>query len=448
MPTFDFVGKSAVENCYQSLPGHCLEFLPELSLLPEGQAPCLDGNLIIEGDNLVALKSLLPTHAGKVKCVYIDPPYNTGSVDWVYNDNLTQPQFTAWIGETVGRESVGATRHDKWCCMMYPRLKLLRELLRNDGSMWVSIDDNEVLCLRAMMDEVFGPDCFVAQVTVLCNRKGRGLRSGFARSHDYLLVYSKRPDGCRFTAAKSDAQVRRQYPLADKRGPYRLLELRNTHRQFNRHTRPNLFFPLYVSPADGSVGLEDLGGDAAVEPNWSDGFAGCWTWGRHKVRDNPDDLIGRLVNGNWKVFRKSRPTPLKPQTVWHAKGFLTEKGQPLLTQILGTRVFHAPKPLDLLLEIIRFSTSEGDVVLDAFAGSGTTGHAVLAANVEAATPRRFVLIQQPFDGNGQRGERINICRAVTADRLRRVITGQWATGPRPPLGGAFTYAMLEEALRE
>ena len=133
VPTIQFKGKSVIETYHHTVPHHRLEFVPKLSLLPKGEKPGLDGNLIIEGDNLLALKSLLPTHAGKVKCIYIDPPYNTGNEGWVYNDNLTQPQFKEWIGQTVGKEGDDATRHDKWCCMMYPRLQLLKELLRDDG---------------------------------------------------------------------------------------------------------------------------------------------------------------------------------------------------------------------------------------------------------------------------------------------------------------------------
>ena len=149
MPVLQFKGKTAVENYHHTVPHHRLEFDAKLSLLAKGEKPSLDGNLIIEGDNLLALKALLPTHAGKVKCIYIDPPYNTGNEGWVYNDNLTQPQFKEWIGRTVGKEGEDACRHDKWCCMMYPRLTLLRELLADDGVILVSIDDNEVHNLRA-----------------------------------------------------------------------------------------------------------------------------------------------------------------------------------------------------------------------------------------------------------------------------------------------------------
>ena len=136
MPVLQFKGKTAVETYHHTVPHHRLEFDAKLSLLAKGEKPSLDGNLIIEGDNLLALKALLPTHAGRVKCIYIDPPYNTGNEGWVYNDNLTQPQFKEWIGQTVGKEGEDACRHDKWCCMMYPRLQLLKELLRDDGAIF------------------------------------------------------------------------------------------------------------------------------------------------------------------------------------------------------------------------------------------------------------------------------------------------------------------------
>ncbi len=161
MPVLQFKGKSAIESYHHTVPHHTLEIDKKLSL---SKNPGLDGNLIIEGDNLLALKSLLPTHAGRVKCVYIDPPYNTGNEGWVYNDNLTQPQFKEWIGKTVGKEGEDATRHDKWCCMMYPRLALLRELLSEDGAIFVSIDDNEVHHLRAMMEELYGEENFVSAI--------------------------------------------------------------------------------------------------------------------------------------------------------------------------------------------------------------------------------------------------------------------------------------------
>ncbi len=424
MPVLQFKGKTAVENYHHTVPHHRLEFDAKLSLLAKGEKPSLDGNLIIEGDNLLALKALLPTHAGRVKCIYIDPPYNTGNEGWVYNDNLTQPQFKEWIGRTVGKEGEDACRHDKWCCMMYPRLTLLRELLREDGSIWVSIDDNEADDLRCIMNEVFGNDCFAAQVAVLNNRKGRGLRGGFAKSHDYIMVYTKKPDGCRFETEKSKAQVAAEYPERDDISVFRWLELRNTHREFGKHNRKNLWFSLYVNKANGSVSLIGKRGAEEILPVWEDGYKGCWSWSTKKVKQQPLDLIGRKVNGRWKIYKKSRPTPRKPKSLWHKKGYLTERGQKLLTRIFGKRVFHAPKPLDLIVEILRFGSIPGDLVLDATAGSGTSGHAVLQLNSEGEFPRKFVLIQQPCDSKKDAEENVNICKDITAKRIRHVICAE------------------------
>src|SRR5215207_1948109 len=160
MPTLNFKGKAVIETYHHTVPHHRLEFDEKLSLLPKGAKPSLEGNLIIEGDNLLALKALLPTHAGRIKCIYIDPPYNTGNEGWVYNDNVNDPRIKKWLGDVVGKEAEDLCRHDKWLCMMYPRLALLRDFLREDGAIFISIDDNEVQNLRAVLDEIFGAHNF------------------------------------------------------------------------------------------------------------------------------------------------------------------------------------------------------------------------------------------------------------------------------------------------
>ncbi|MBN2473173.1 MAG: site-specific DNA-methyltransferase [Pirellulales bacterium] len=191
MPVLNFKGKTAIETYHHTVPHHTLEFSKKLSCLPKGEEPSLDGNLIIEGDNLLALKSLLPTHAGKVNCVYIDPPYNTGDEKWIYNDNLTQPQFKEWIGQTVGKEGEDACRHDKWCCMMYPRLMLLKEFLTEDGIIFVSIDDIEVRHLLLLMDEVFGEENRF-HIFVWKKSYGGGSKSRYAVGlHEYVLVLQR-----------------------------------------------------------------------------------------------------------------------------------------------------------------------------------------------------------------------------------------------------------------
>jgi DNA methylase len=216
MPVLQFKGKTAIENYHHTVAHHTLEFDASLSVLGKGEKPSLEGNLIIEGDNLLALKALLPTHAGQVKCIYIDPPYNTGNEGWVYNDNLTQPQFREWIGQTVGKEGEDATRHDKWCCVMYPRLQLLKELLRDDGAIFVSIGDIEVSHLRMMMEEVFGPENFVATI-IWRNSTGPKQSKTLSNSHDYILCFAKRLSDWKSGREMAGSNRRRR----DPRGKWR-----------------------------------------------------------------------------------------------------------------------------------------------------------------------------------------------------------------------------------
>ncbi len=222
MPVLQFKGKTAIECYHHTVPHHTLEFDAKLSVLERGEKPGLDGNLIIEGDNLIALKALLPTHAGRVKCIYIDPPYNTGNEGWVYNDNLTQPQFKEWIGQTVGKEGEDATRHDKWCCMMYPRLQLLKELLSDDGAIFVSIGDDEIANLRMLMDEVFGPENFIATI-IWRNSTGPKQSKLLSTSHDYILSFAKSAVQWRRNLLPRTPEQEADYtnPDNDPRGPWR-----------------------------------------------------------------------------------------------------------------------------------------------------------------------------------------------------------------------------------
>ena len=240
MPIIQFKGKTAIENYHRVVPHHTLEIDSTLSL---ARKPGLDGNLIIEGDNLLALKSLLPTHAGRIKCVYIDPPYNTGNEGWVYNDNLTQPQFKEWIGQVVGKEGEDATRHDKWCCMIYPRLQLLKELLRDDGAIFVSIDDNEVHHLRMLMDEIFGEENFIGLI-VWKSRNFSDTRplTGLSVDHEYVAVYRKSA-AVKLSGKRRD-ESKYANPDSDPRGPWTSCSLlgKATAKQ-----RPNLHYS-FINP--------------------------------------------------------------------------------------------------------------------------------------------------------------------------------------------------------
>jgi adenine-specific DNA-methyltransferase len=249
MPVLQFKGKTAIECYHHTLLHHRFEFDEKLSLLEAGERPGLDGNLIIEGDNLLALKALLPTHAGRIKCVYIDPPYNTGEEKWVYNDNLTQPQFKEWIGQAVGKEGEDATRHDKWCCIMYPRLNLLKELLTDNGLIFVSIDDNEIANLNFLLDEIFGSENRIERMVWKKSYGGGAKESHIVTLHEYILCYAKDKRNLDSLELNPDPlAVERYYKYKDSkfetRGPYRLKPLEATK---SMGERKNLVYAIPMS---------------------------------------------------------------------------------------------------------------------------------------------------------------------------------------------------------
>ncbi|MGO8744342.1 MAG: site-specific DNA-methyltransferase, partial [Limisphaerales bacterium] len=222
MPTLDWIGKNAVVGHHKEVPYRLIKCDKDFSAGEAGE-----GNLLVEGDNLHALKALLPYYGGKVKCIYIDPPYNTGNEGWIYNDNLTQPQFKEWIGQAVGKEGEDACRHDKWCCMMYPRLQLLKELLRDDGAIFVSIDDNEVHHLRMLMDEVFGEENFVATVIWEKVYSPKSSAKYFSENHDFIVIYAKsKPDWeLGLLPRTEEANARYDNPDDDPRGDWKPSDL-------------------------------------------------------------------------------------------------------------------------------------------------------------------------------------------------------------------------------
>jgi hypothetical protein len=281
---------------------------------------------------------------------------------------------------------------------MYPRLYLARNLLRDDGVIFVSIDDNEIHNLRLIMNEVFGEENFVAQITVLCNPKGRSQDKYFATNHEYILVYSKTllPKGS-FSLEKDEEQIEAEYPEQDENGEkYRLLELRNTHREFGKHNRANLFYPIYVNPESGDLSLSASDNFVKVLPIWDDGYEGCWTWDKAKATKDFDFLEAKK-NGQWKIYRRSYANGAEKmlKTIFNDKLFYTEKGQKTFSDLFATKdkLFPSPKSVDLLKQLVRTSTQSNDIVLDFFAGSSTLAHAVFAQNMEDNNARRFLCVQ-------------------------------------------------------
>jgi adenine-specific DNA-methyltransferase len=443
VPVLHFKGKSVIESHHHSVPHHRLELDAKLSVLGKGERPSLEGNLIIEGDNLVALKSLLPTHAGKVKCIYIDPPYNTGNEGWVYNDNLTQPQFKEWIGQTVGKEGEDATRHDKWCCMMYPRLTLLRELLREDGSIWISIDDNEVHHLRALMDEIFGGDNFVATVIWEKVYSPKSSAKHLSENHDYVVLYAKAKESWkrRLLPRTEEQDARYENPDNDSRGPWK---------------PDNLTARNYYSK--GKYAIECPGGrmiDGPPEGSY-------WRVSEDTFQAlDQDHRIWWGVDGNGVPALKrflSEVRDLVPETIWtYREAGHTQDAKKEVIRILGgTDAPVTPKPVALLERILRIATVPGDIVLDSFAGTGTTAHAVLSLNAEGKGDRAFVLVQQRHDTKGDSNDGLDICERMTAERVRRVIRGYQFTKrgakgrekreKQAGLGGSFSYVRVGSPL--
>ncbi len=389
-------------------------------------------NLIIEGDNLHVLKLLQSAYAGAVKLIYIDPPYNTGN-DFVYPDDFRAgvAHYKEITGQTLSTNAETSGRyHSDWLKLMHPRLALARNLLRDDGVIFVSIDDHEVHNLRLLMDEVFGEENFVAQVTVQTNPKGRVLDPHFARTHDLVLIYSKGYLEEDLGVEKSADQIRDEFDEFDEKGAFRSLELRNTHRQFGRHNRRKLWYAIFANPSTGKVSLEHSS-ETPIEiwPKWEDGFEGCWTWGEPKVKSESADLYARQVNGRWKVYRKARPVNAdgevvrkKLKTIFIDRDFHTEKGQAVFDDLVKPGLFQAPKPVALLQTLLQLGKPD-DLILDFFGGSGTTAQAVLELNRQDGGDRKFILVQLP-EKTGRTD--FPTIADITRERVRRVIARRQA----------------------
>jgi adenine-specific DNA-methyltransferase len=369
-------------------------------------------NLYIEGDNLDALKLLQKSYLGAVKMIYIDPPYNTGK-DFVYKDNFARSREeelkeSGQIDEKGGRlvanlESNGRF-HSDWLSMMYPRLRLARNLLRDDGVIFISIDDNEVHNLRKICDEVFGEDNFVAQIAVQLNPRGRHLDKFIAKTYEYILIYTKNIlHPLSMFGIEKEGEMLEEYNLQDEYGHYRILGLRNRNQSFNPTTRPNLYYPLYVNPANGQVSLEKTKDYTdEVFPITSDGIKTCWTWGREKVEKDNNLLIAKKTGSEWRIYRKDylekngEIAKTLPKSLWLEKEINNDYGKKAIKSLFGKNIMDFPKSPFLISKIVKISTKgSNDIILDFFSGSATTAHAVMQLNAEDGGNRKFIMVQLP-----------------------------------------------------
>lgn len=369
-------------------------------------------NLMIEGDNLEVLKLLQKSYAGKVKLIYIDPPYNTGK-DFVYPDNFQDniKNYLELTGQVEGGRKISSNTeasgrfHTDWLSMMYPRLKLARNLLREDGVLAISIDDNEIDRLRVACAEIFGEENFAAQICVQSNPRGRQSDTFFATVHEYLLVHARTAENCVIDGAALTDEQRADFSLIDSNGkPYRLLGLRQRGAASLRQDRPDMFFPVFVNPQTMKVSLEPAEGfTEKVLPRKSTGEDGRWMWGKDKCKKDVHLLVPRLIErrSEFDIFvidyleKGGEERTRKFKTIWDDKKLNTQNGTQEVKELLGCAAMSFPKPVALLQDIVQLGADDGDLVLDFFAGSGTTGHAVMAENATDGGSRRYILVQLP-----------------------------------------------------
>lgn len=467
MPTLNWIGKDKVVNHHLDVPFRVLE---EQYTYGDNA----DGNMIIHGDNLDALKALLPRFEGQVKCIYIDPPYNTGNEGWVYNDNVNDPKIRKWLGEVVGREGEDLSRHDKWLCMMYPRLKLLQKLLAEDGAIFISIDDTEYANLKAIGDEIFGLNCFVSNISWQRTYSTRNDSKGIVNEVEHILVYSK----------TQDWQPEKLPRTAEMDAKYK-----NPDNDVSAWRTDNAFAPGAATHQGMVYAIQHpFTGQMLYPANGR-----CWTFGQDLMLEimrgwcnyelcNLHDEEQRAVvcgvsneevrkdvlaivlsesleesakkaqavydRGQWPrfFFTKggkggiARKTYLDnvggklPTNLWTYSdtGHTDEAKKEIFALFNGKAVFDTPKPSRLIEYVLRIVGDKNGIILDSFAGSGTTAHAVLNMNKQDGGHRRFILVETE-----------DYAENITAERVRRVITG-YGEGKKAVegTGGGFSFYEL------
>ena len=439
MPKLDFKGKQSIYDHHESVPLRSLVADADRSL----GTLTRDGNLIIHGDNLHALRSLMPEYEGRIKCIYIDPPYNTGNNGWVYNDNVNSPLLQDWLQDQNSLDGEELERHDRWLCMMWPRLRLLRELLSHNGIIFISIDAIEHHHLRMLMDEVFGEGNFIADIAVVSNLSGSSDQFGIAGAHEYCLAYARdrsRVELGRFPVDEEGLATWRQ----DEKGYYKPELLRRGALTYSE----SLDYPIYVAP-DGRIEVTDddrqpptSGPYVAVYPEMNNGN-GIWRWSKRRIMENPSDVFSeRRKDGSIAIYSKQRPLlgaypSEKPKSVFYKTEYSSRAGGLSLAEVLPEvgRSFPYPKSVALITDLLRIGApGPDDIVLDSFAGSGTTAQAALTLNHQDGGNRRFILVECEDYADG-----------ITAERVRRVINGVPSARDRAlrqGLGGSFTYCTL------
>lgn len=419
-------------------------------------------NLYIEGDNLEVLKLMQESYLGKVKMIYIDPPYNTGNDSFVYADNFAMDKANYEdeiglfdeAGNKIFKENNEANPrfHSDWCSMIYSRLLLARNLLSNEGSIFISLDDNEITNLKKICDEVFGSTNFVGQITVVGNPRGRDY-GGVARMHDYLLVYKKSSEA----TINLIEDENNEFKMYDEFGGFELRELRNRNIKFNKENRPNLYYPFYINTEEKDnnglhpISIDPVSGWIELYPLKSQGINTVWRWGKEKSTNNLNINIKAkpMRNGSFMIVEKYRESRMMARSVWWDKNTNTEKGTLLVKELMDGKVFDYPKPAEMLMRICEMGTKSdtGDIVLDFFSGSGTMAHSTMNLNTKDAGNRKFIMVQLSEEtdekSEAYKAGYKNICD-IGKERIRRASKKIAEENPGATFDGGFRVLKLDD----
>lgn len=433
MPTLTWIGKEKVVNHHQEVPYRVLEHKYGFRADdPADTTPTNSGNKIIHGDNLEALKSLLPEYEGRIKCIYIDPPYNTGNEKWVYNDNVNDPKIKKWLGEVVGKQGEDLSRHDKWLCMMYPRLKLLHKLLADYGVIFISIDDNELANLKQLCDEIFGANNFIDFFSWVKTETPANLSYKTKKSVEYIVCYQKSKNDIKFRGLEKESK--------SSNG---LMNQTNAIKE--------LIFPANIVDTGlkdgvykaGSYGTDSYDIQLLEDVQVKNGIFITPVKLQGKFKWSQSNLDKEISNGTRISIRTIAFSPsyekasYEPEVPWNIinRNFgvdTNEVASTLLTTIFGEKTFDFPKPVTLISYLANFINNKDAIILDSFAGSGTTAHAVLNLNKKDGGNRKFILVEME-----------DYAENITAERVRRVMNG-YGEGKNAVAGtgGAFDYYEL------
>ena len=394
MPTLNWIGKEQVVNHDKEVPFRLFKKVKSASVGENSQ------NLIIHGDNLEALKALMPYYYGKIKCIYIDPPYNTGNEGWVYNDKVNSPKIRKWLGKVVGGEAEELCRHDKRLCMMYPRLKLLKDLLSEDGAIFVSIDDNEIINMNYLLQEIFGDENFIANIIWQKKYAASNDNKYLSSVHEYLVLFAKNKEHWIPNLFERPAELDAKYknPDNDSRGPWY-----STNLSVKTFTQKNYY--EIISPK----------GKKFLPPP-----SRCWVVSKEKYQELlKDNRVWFGKDGNSRPYEKKFLTEVQkgivPTTLWlHQDAGHNIGAKSALREIFEgqTDLFDTPKPVKLIKRVLQLATNKNDLILDSFAGSGTTGQAVLELNKEDGGKRQFILVELED----------KVAKEITAERVKRTIS--------------------------